>query len=71
MNQPSFLPGDAVDLFDTLFQEWRGAYVVMPQKTDTGLIKIRNTKTGSQQFVRAERLRKGRLAPFSIKMLKP
>lgn len=45
--------------------------MVAPQKTDTGLIKIRNTKTGSQQFVRAERLRKGRLAPFFIKTLKP
>jgi hypothetical protein len=67
----TFSPGDSVDLYDRLFQQWRGAYVVAPQKTDTGLIKIRNTKTGSQQFVRAERLRKGRLAPFFIKTLKP
>jgi hypothetical protein len=66
----SFFPGDPVDLYDSLFQQWRGAYVVAPQKTDTGLIKIRNTKTGSQQFVRAERLRKGRLGPFSIKVFK-
>ena len=67
----SFSPGDSVDLYDTLFQQWRGAYVVAPQKTDTGLIKIRNTKTNSVQFIRAERLRRGRLAPFSIASLKP
>ncbi len=45
--------------------------MVAPQKTDTGLIKVRNTKTNSIQFVRASRLRKGRLAPFSIKGFKP
>jgi len=67
----SFSPGDSVDLYDTLFQQWRGAYVVAPQKTDTGLIKIRNVKTNSVQFVRAERLRMGRLPQFTIASLKP
>jgi hypothetical protein len=67
----SFQPGDSVDLFDRLFQQWRGAYVVAKSTAATELIKIRNTKTGSQQFVHPERLRKGRLAPFFIKSLKP
>jgi hypothetical protein len=67
----SFQPGDSVDLFDRLFQQWRGAYVVAKSTAATELVKIRNTKTGSQQFVRADRLRKGRLAPFFIKSLKP
>jgi hypothetical protein len=64
-------PGDKVDLFDIGLKEWRGSYVVMPKKTDTPLIKIRNTKTGSLQFVSAGRLRRAKLPPFSIRGLQP
>jgi hypothetical protein len=64
-------PGDKVDLFDIGFKEWRGSYVVMPKKTDTPLIKIRNIKTGSLQFVSAGRLRRAKLPPFFIRGLQP
>jgi len=66
----SFQPGDSVDLFDRLFQQWRGAYVVTASKVATDLVRIKNCQTNSVQFVRADRLRKGRLAPFFIKSLK-
>jgi hypothetical protein len=62
-------PGDKVDLFDIGLKEWRGAYVVMPQKAVSDLVKIRNTKTGSLQFVSAGRLRRAKLPPFFVKGL--
>lgn len=62
-------PGDIVDLFDTTFQQWRGRYIVLPKKVVTELIKIKNLGTNSQQFVRAKRLRKGRLSQFFLKSL--
>jgi len=63
-----FSTGDLVDLNDALFG-WRGQYTVMPKKVVTELIKIKNVRTNSQQFVRPERLRPSRLAPFFIKTL--
>jgi hypothetical protein len=63
-----YAPGDIVDLNDLLFG-WRGRYIVMAKKTDTPLIKIKNTATNSQQFVSASRLRRSRLSQFFIKSL--
>jgi hypothetical protein len=63
-------PGDEVDLFDTGLKQWRGAYIVMLKKADTPLIKIRNLRTGSLQFVSAERLRRASLPPFAIQSLR-
>jgi hypothetical protein len=60
--------GTIVDLYDSGFQQWRGEYIVV-KITDTGLHKIKNTKTNSQQFVKEKALRIGRLGPFSIKSL--
>jgi hypothetical protein len=60
--------GTLVDLYDSGFQQWRGEYTVV-KITDTGLHKIKNTKTNSQQFVNETVLRIGRLGPFSIKSL--
>jgi hypothetical protein len=37
--------------------------------TETGLHKIKNTKTNSQQFVKETALRMGRLRPFRIESL--
>lgn len=63
-----FSIGTLVDLYDPGFKQWRGEYIVI-KITDTGLYKIKNTKTNSQQFVREKALRIGRLGPFSIKSL--
>jgi hypothetical protein len=63
-------PGAVVDLNDALFG-WRGSYVVVASKVQTELVKIKNLKTGSQQFVSPSRLRMGRLPQFSIASLKP
>ena len=63
-------PGAIVDLNDPLFG-WRGSYVVVASKVQTDLVKIKNLRTGSQQFVRPGRLRVGRLPQFSIASLKP
>jgi hypothetical protein len=65
-----YSPGDIVDLNDRLFG-WRGVYTVMPTQSVTSLIKIKNQGTGSQQFVSADRLRKGRLSQFFLKGLRP
>ena len=61
--------GTLVDLYDSGFQQWRGEYTVVKIYPDTGLHKIKNTKTNSQQFVKETVLRIGRLGPFSIKSL--
>lgn len=63
-----FSIGAIVDLYDSGFKQWRGEYIVT-KITETGLYKIKNTKTNSQQFVREKALRIGRLGPFSIKSL--
>jgi hypothetical protein len=42
----------------------------MLKKADTPLIKIRNIRTGSLQFVSAERLRRASLPPFAIQSLR-
>jgi hypothetical protein len=60
--------GTLVDLYDPGFQQWRGEYTVV-KITDTGLPKIKNTKTNGQPFVKETVLRIGRLGPFSIKSL--
>lgn len=64
-----FATGDQVDLYDYSLQVWRGQYVVMKSNASGDLIKIRNTGTGSQQFVRAKNLRRGKCPPFFIKIL--
>jgi hypothetical protein len=63
-----FPPGTLVDLYDPGFKQWRGEYVVV-KINETGLYKIKNTKTNSQQFAKEKTLRIGRLGPFSIKSL--
>lgn len=63
-----FSIGTIVDLYDSGFKQWRGEYIVT-KITETGLYRIKNTKTNSQQFVREKALRIGRLGPFSIKSL--
>lgn len=60
--------GTLVDLYDFGFKQWRGEYIVI-KLGDNGLHKIKNTKTSSQQFVSEDKLRMGRLGPFSIKSL--
>ena len=60
--------GTLVDLYDSGFRQWRGEYIVM-KLTESGLHKIKNTKTNSQQFVKEKALRMGRLAPFRIESL--
>jgi hypothetical protein len=60
-----FSTGDIVDLSDANFG-WRGKYIVMTKKVETPLIKIKNLGTGSQQFVRAESLRKSKCAQFFL-----
>lgn len=60
--------GTLVDLYDSGFQQWRGEYIVV-KITETGLHKIKNTKTNSQQFVKETALRMGRLRPFRIESL--
>ena len=63
-----FSIGTLVDLYDSGFQQWRGEYTVV-KVTETGLYKIKNTKTNSQQFVKETSLRMGRLRPFRIESL--
>ncbi len=60
--------GTLVDLYDSGFRQWRGEYTVV-KITETGLHKIKNTKTNSQQFVKETALRMGRLRPFRIESL--
>jgi hypothetical protein len=64
----TFPPGTLVDLYDSGFKQWRGEYVVV-KINESGLYKIKNTKTNSQQFVKEKALRIGRLGQFSIKSL--
>ena len=67
-----FSVGDLVDIYDGSFWQWRGEYSVIKLPADErGLYKIRNTKTGSQQFVTEKSLRRGRLPPFCLKSLQP
>lgn len=61
--------GTIVDLYDPGFEQWRGEYTIVKLYPETGLYKIKNTKTGSQQTVREESLRIGRLKPFRIESL--
>jgi hypothetical protein len=66
MDGLSDLPvGTIVDLLDPVFG-WRGRYKVVTQKSNFDKIKIQNLGTNSQQFVRRERLRMGRLPQFSL-----
>lgn len=60
--------GTLVDLYDSGFKQWRGEYIVV-KITETGLYKIKNTKTNSQQFVKESALRMGRLRPFRLDCL--
>lgn len=58
-----------VDLFDNVFQQWRGEYMVAKTPDDKGLYEIRNTKTNSKQKVKESSLRIGRLPPFRLGIL--
>jgi hypothetical protein len=64
-----FSVGTIVDLYDTGFKQWRGEYTIVKTYPETGLYKIKNTKTNSQQFVKEKVLRMGRLGPFRIESL--
>ncbi len=64
-----FSVGTIVDLYDVGFKQWRGEYIVVKVIPETGLYKIKNTKTNSQQFVKEKALRIGRLGPFRIESL--
>ena len=61
--------GTVVDLYDPGFKQWRGEYTVVKIYPETGLYKVKNNKTGSQQFVKEAVLRVGRLKPFRIESL--
>jgi hypothetical protein len=61
--------GTIVDLYDYGFKQWRGEYTIVKLYPETELYKIKNNKTGSQQFVKEKTLRVGRLCPFRIKSL--
>lgn len=65
-----FSVGTIVDLYDFGFKQWRGEYIVVKIYPETGLYKIKNTKTNTQQFVKEKALRIGRLKPFRIESLK-
>ena len=65
-----FSIGTIVDLYDSGFKQRRGEYIVT-KITETGLYKIKNTKTNSQQWVKETALRVGRLGPFRIESLQP
>ena len=59
-----------VDLYDFGFRQWREEYIVLKvPDSDRTVYKIKNTRTGSQQFVRETALRIGRLGPFKIESL--
>ncbi len=64
-----FSVGTIVDLYDVGFKQWRGEYIIVKVIPETGLYKIKNTKTNSQQFVKEKALRIGRLGPFRIESL--
>lgn len=64
-----FSVGEVVDLYDHSLGLWRGQYVVMKSTASGDFIKIRNTGTGSQQFVKASSLRRGKCLPFFVKSL--
>lgn len=64
--QQYFSVGDIVDLNDRIFG-WRGKYIVMVQKSDSGKVKIKNLATNSQQFVSASRLRRSICEQFRLK----
>ena len=64
-----FSVGLIVDLYDSGFKQWRGEYIIVKVIPETGLYKIKNTKTNSQQFVKEKALRTGRLGPFRIESL--
>ena len=64
-----FSVGLIVDLYDSGFKQWRGEYIIVKVIPETGLYKIKNTKTNSQQFVKEKALRIGRLGPFRIESL--
>jgi hypothetical protein len=64
-----FSIGTIVDLYDFGFKQWRGEYIIAKIIPETGLYKIKNTKTNSQQFVKEKALRIGRLKPFRIESL--
>lgn len=65
----TFPIGTIVDLYDSGFEEWRGEYAVVKIYPETGMHKIKNTKTNSLQFVSKDKLRMGRLRPFCIESL--
>jgi len=64
-----FSVGTIVDLYDYGFEQWRGEYIIVKATPESGLYKIKNTKTNSQQFVKEKALRIGRLGPFHIQSL--
>jgi hypothetical protein len=64
-----FSVGTIVDLYDVGFKQWRGEYIIVKAILETGLYKIKNNKTNSQQFVKEKALRIGRLGPFRIESL--
>jgi hypothetical protein len=64
-----FSVGTIVDLYDFGFKQWRGEYIITKVIPETGLYKIKNTKTNSQQFVKEKALRIGRLKPFRVESL--
>jgi hypothetical protein len=61
--------GTIVDLYDTGFKQWRGEYIVTKIYPETGLYRVKNVKTNSQQTVKEKALRMGRLGPFRIESL--
>ena len=64
-----FSVGLIVDLYDSGFKQWRGEYIVTKIYPETGLYRVKNVRTNSQQTVKEKALRVGRLAPFRIESL--
>lgn len=65
-----FLVGDRVDLYDTFFREWRGAYVVIGVPSENcKFYRIQNLGTNSKQHVREKNLRRARLGPWRLESL--
>jgi len=61
--------GTIVDLYDAGFKQWRGEYIVAKIYPETGLYRVKNVRTNSQQTVKEKALRIGRLKPFRVESL--
>lgn len=60
--------GSVVDLYDFTMSRWRGKYTVVRTNAQ-GLHRIKNNKTGSQQWVSEDKLRPSTCTQFRLHIL--